>query len=65
MLAMSQMSCEWVQLSDIHVSWVNRGSKTDFTVTAPLSGRIKSDNVWLGVGLNTVPRMVGVVLLFA
>ena len=57
-LAVCKINCESVQLSDIHVSWINRGSKTDFTVTVPLSGRVRADNVWLGVGLNTAPRMV-------
>ena len=45
-------------VGNAYITWKNRGSQTDFTVTSPLANGISTTNAWLGVGLNSRRNMV-------
>ena len=49
-----QCQGESINILNVFISWVNRGQQTDFFITTPYTG----SNLWLGVGLNLVPKMV-------
>ena len=49
-----QCQSESLNILNVYVKWINRGQQTDFYITTPYTG----SNLWLGIGLNLVPKMV-------
>lgn len=47
-----------LSVSDISLTWINRGNQTDFTLTSPLDGKLDLNNAWLSVALNDKTSMV-------
>ena len=45
-----QISCEYVQISNINIEWRNKGTQTDFVISSPLSNGLSLNNAWLGFG---------------
>lgn len=45
-------------LNNIEISFMNRGSRTDFYIRSPLGSNVNPNRAWLGVGFNSAARMV-------
>ena len=43
-------------ISNVQISFINKGTFTEFTLTSTLDGTIA--NSWMAVGFNSVQRMV-------
>lgn len=55
-----------VTIDKMHVTMINKGSETLFTVTLPFEGaKEKQKDKWIGIGFNKSPEMVVKLHIFA
>ena len=45
-------------LKNVKIDYANDGNQTKFLITSPLDASIDPTNAWLGVGLNSIQKMV-------
>ena len=57
-IACSQAKLNSVCLCNFYVTWENRGTQTDFTVTTSLDSTLTLNNAWFAIGFNKDPVMV-------
>lgn len=57
----SQTNSQTIGIKNVEVSWLNKGTQTEFFVTSSLNNipdPISSSYAWIGVGINNNPAMV-------
>lgn len=47
-----------ITLKNVVVNFLNRGQQTDFFLISNLAPGIDANNAWLGVGVNSIDKMV-------
>ena len=53
-----------INLLGASISYTYGASSTQFIVTFPLTSGITQQNVWLGIGFNSAPAMVNIIIIF-